>query len=358
MFEHSFYEFRSLKRNLTPFEKKTLSRLAPQGEVTSRGFKVVYEEDDDDLNEDPLDLLTHYFDIFLNIDCWRRRRVALRLPKDALTEELVNLYLTPTTDSFCQVIDDKIIIDIDLLCEAVDMTFIDGEGVLQSITGIYDELLRGDLRPLYIAWLYLSLNATEDEDEDEEYEDENENAAADDASSLEPPLPPGLQTLTAAQQHLANLFELNPFLLLAAAEASLPLDPQAAEPLQAHLPDSVPTATPPPRRTFQTIEDRAFDLRKQYHAERAAHEARLLSERLDALAARRPEVWKELTDLLTTQQNTRYPEVIEHLLDLQRLAVREGHTEQFQKELQALQQRFKRLTSFQRLLLKSGLRPT
>jgi hypothetical protein len=68
-----------------------------------------------------------------------------------------------------------------------------------------DELLRGDTRPLYLGWLARLGN--------EELEDDD----------LEPPLPAGLQSLTPAQEALAEFLLVDPDRLAAAAEASPPL---------------------------------------------------------------------------------------------------------------------------------------
>ena len=65
-----------------------------------------------------------------------------------------------------------------------------------SLIAVRDELMEGDLRALYIAWLASqSMIGSYDEDE-EEYEDEEE----DDEIISVPAVPPALGTLTAAQQ--------------------------------------------------------------------------------------------------------------------------------------------------------------
>lgn len=85
---------------------------------------------------------------------------------------------------------------------------------------IRDELMCGDLRSLYIAWLagqYIMRTA----DEEEEYE------------ISVPPVPPGLATLSSAQQALAEFLQVRTELLVAAArhsstEAPSPLDDDVA----------------------------------------------------------------------------------------------------------------------------------
>lgn len=53
--------------------------------------------------------------------------------------------------------------------------------------------------------------------EDEEYEDDGPDITAYD---LEPPIPPGLKKLSSPLQNFVQVFEIDPFLVQAAAEAS------------------------------------------------------------------------------------------------------------------------------------------
>jgi hypothetical protein len=78
----------------------------------------------------------------------------------------------------------------------------DGPGWMARLAPLRDEMLRGDRRPLYLGWL-AALCSEELDDDD-----------------LEPPLPPGLQTLTAAQQALVEFLQLDPYLLAVAQSAS------------------------------------------------------------------------------------------------------------------------------------------
>jgi len=81
----------------------------------------------------------------------------------------------------------------------------DGPGWMARLLPLRDELLRGDTRPLYLGWLARLGNG--------ELHD----------SDREPPLPNGLQALTAAQASLAEFMMLDPDWLAAAAETSPPL---------------------------------------------------------------------------------------------------------------------------------------
>jgi hypothetical protein len=96
----------------------------------------------------------------------------------------------------------------------------DAETLLSTIVGVRAELAAGDLRPLYIGWL-AAYGAWERD------EDAFDSAADDDP---EPPVPPGLNVLTAAQRALADFLRLDEDLLAVAAQTSPPLEDVADEP--------------------------------------------------------------------------------------------------------------------------------
>jgi hypothetical protein len=109
----------------------------------------------------------------------------------------------------------------------------DPQSLLSSIIGVRAELAAGDVRPLYLAWLAAYGAWERDEDVFDREADDN----------LEPAVPPGLGTLTAAQRALADFLRLDDDLLTIAAQASPPLEDTADNPddLAAWLPD-LPTA--------------------------------------------------------------------------------------------------------------------
>lgn len=74
----------------------------------------------------------------------------------------------------------------------------DGRGWMGRLAPLRDELLRGDMRPLYLGWLA------------------GVSAGEVDGDAIEPPPPPGLSRLTAAQQSLAEFLEIGRDLITAA----------------------------------------------------------------------------------------------------------------------------------------------
>ncbi|GAA3473327.1 hypothetical protein [Nonomuraea roseola] len=160
----------------------------------------------------------------------------------------------------------------------------DVERSLSAIVGVRAELAAGDLRPLYLVWL--SAYGTWERDEDAfDYEVED---------ALEPPVPPGLGSLSAPQRALADFLRLDDDLLAAAAEASRP-----AQPVQ-HDRKSLATwiGTLPAKRKdallLRVVEEDAagvrWELLREFGGETTDQEVetgRTIAELLDAAAARR-----------------------------------------------------------------------
>ena len=86
--------------------------------------------------------------------------------------------------------------------------WVEGEGWLDDLIGLREELIQGDLRGVYLAWLkaaetgFLMGNI--------------------DADTLEPPVPEGLNDLSQAQQALVQYLEINEAMIAVAAQKSEP----------------------------------------------------------------------------------------------------------------------------------------
>src|SRR4030065_1227642 len=81
------------------------------------------------------------------------------------------------------------------------------------------DLREGDYRLLYLAWLK-AMTLYGDPYADEEYEDDDSDITDNDRES---PVPPGLKKLSPPLQNFVQIFEIDPFLVQAAAEDSLDL---------------------------------------------------------------------------------------------------------------------------------------
>ena len=198
MSEYQYYEWQTLDRPLTAQEMTEVGKLSSHIHVTSTGAQVDYSWGD--FKHRPKDVLARYFDAFLYMANWGSRRVAFRFPRNLVDASLFEPYLVEWAIE-TDIVGDSLILDL-YLRDAEINDWVEGSGWLSKVSSLRNDILDGDLRALYIAWL--AAKQHEDMDDDD----------------LEPPVPPGLKQLTPALATLAELFDLDEHLILAAAEAS------------------------------------------------------------------------------------------------------------------------------------------
>ncbi len=210
MSEYQYYEFLAVDRPLDEQQQAEARALSTRATVTATSFVNEYHWGD--FKGDPSGMVEYYYDAHLYLADWGTRRIMLRLPSSALDIDVAKDYCVgeqvtvwPTREF--------VVLDLTIEDEPDDDWY-DPEGALPVIVGVRAELAAGDLRPLYLAWLAGYGTWERDEDAfDREADDE-----------LEPPVPPGLTTLTAPQRALADFLRLDGDLLAMAARTSPPRD--------------------------------------------------------------------------------------------------------------------------------------
>ena len=208
--EYQYYEFLAVDRPLTADEQDEVRQFSSSAKITATSFTNEYHWGD--FRGDPGHLMRHHYDAHLYLANWGTHRIMLRLPRTALDPKVARRYCVADQVSVSQA-DDYLIIDMTSEDESGEEDAGEEEP-LSAIVGVRTELAAGDLRPLYLAWL--SAYGTWERDE---YAFEE-----DDEDEVEPPVPPGLQSLTAAQRALAGFLRLDQDLLEVAAQASPPLE--------------------------------------------------------------------------------------------------------------------------------------
>jgi hypothetical protein len=243
------------------------------------------------------------------------------------------------------------------------------------------DLLRGDLRILYLGWL-LRAQSGELEDDD-----------------VEPFIPPGLAKLSAPLQGLVDFLGIDDDLIALAAEASdssppsstgegfvawvtaLPSaekdalllsfcegrDAMAGVRLRRRFEAEQPKqASAAGRRTMRQLLDgaaRVSEKREQKEAELAAKvrareiakAADLRAKHLGELAAREPEAWRKVVQLISLKTPKGYDEAVALLLDLRDLAARSDGASRFNSQLNAVRGDHASKPSFMGRLRKAGL---
>ncbi|MBI5787675.1 MAG: hypothetical protein HZA78_02315 [Candidatus Schekmanbacteria bacterium] len=141
-----------------------------------------------------------YFDAFLCLANWGTHRFMLRIPLRLLNTEIVDQYCA-SESAAAYVKGDYLILEF--VSETDDYDDEEGDGWLSSLIPLRADLIRGDFRCLYLAWL-LSAQRREL-----------------DAAEVEPSLPPNLGHLNAPLKSFADFLRIDSDLIEVAAEGSV-----------------------------------------------------------------------------------------------------------------------------------------
>ena len=361
MSEYQYYEWQCIDRSLTAAEQAEINGLSSHIHVTSTSAQVNYSWSSFKYN--PAKVLADYFDVFLYFANWGDQQLMFRFPKSLLDPALLQPYLVfdrVELDDYGEVYILRLILSED---DPPD-EWIDGGGKLSTLARLRDDILQGDYRVLYLAWL----RATElDYDLDEE--------------AVEPPVPPGLLELTPALSTFIDFFEIGSRLVKAAAHASpsMPNPPSAAEyqaalsglsrhecerflvrllagepdlalelkrTLQPLIGSTEPVSAPSPGRSVGAIHAVRDELEQaEKTRRRAAAEDRRLRE-LEALASRKQETWQQVERLVAEGNRKSYGEAVGLLVKLSDLARYQQDEAHFENRLADLRARYFRRRLF------------
>ncbi len=201
MSEYQYYEFLAIDRPLTTEEMSALRALSTRANITPVSFTNEYNWGDFKGNPDKL--MQRYFDAHVYVANWMTAIFMVRLPIEALSKE------TAKAIAVAHMLDFKAtqthwVITWSLEESENDDRFgmEDGRGWMARLAPVRDELLRGDIRSLYIGWLAAVTGEMMDNHE------------------IEPLSVSGLGSLTSAQQALAEFLEVDPDLLAGAGMGS------------------------------------------------------------------------------------------------------------------------------------------
>lgn len=259
MSEYQYYEFLAVDRPLTDGEQSEVRSTSTRARITATSFVNEYHWSG--FSGDTNLLMELYYDAHLYVAEWGTHRVMLRVPGDLLDLDVVDDFqVDERLDAWAT----RTSVVLDFISEDDAREFdldADSERWLSAMVGVRAELTVGDLRSLYLGWL-AGYGAWERE------ESLFDRSADDD---LEPPVPPGLNALTAAQRALADFLRLDRDLLAVAAETSAPIElvcgrPDGLGARAARLPvveKDAPTTPVAPRRTVADLLDATADRRTE-----------------------------------------------------------------------------------------------
>ena len=198
--EYQYYDFRAIDRPLTKKEMAALRSISTRAAITTTSFTNHYEWGD--LKANPSKLLEKYFDAFVYVANWGTHEFYIRLPQESVDYKLLKAMVPGET---VRVRKTARFVIVEFGGESEWDGEDDGTGWMASLMPLRSDLLRGDLRCLYLGWLRSAQDGGLDEDE------------------LEPHVPTGLQELSGPLDALIEFLEIDEDLVEVAAQASGPL---------------------------------------------------------------------------------------------------------------------------------------
>jgi FtsZ-interacting cell division protein YlmF len=361
MSEYQYYEFQAMDRPLSEKEREELRGYSSRAQITASSFVNVYHFGS--FKGNPGQWMEKYFDAFLYLANWGNRTLMFRVPAKLLASNAVAPYCAGESLT-CWTKGDHCIVSFD--SQEEESEWAEGEGWLSSLIPLRTELMRGDVRCLYLGWLRAALLG--------EFDD----------ATLEPPVPANLTKLHAPLRQFAEFLRIDEDWIAAAAERSADratarvlkediarriakLPPQEKDDLLVNLVETddphvvlefrrrLLAETQPatiasnsePRRSVGELRARAEAIaanRETAEAERRAREQeRLERERaahrrahLDSLAGKEDALWSRVESLIVTKQPKRYDEAVSLLADLRDLAERRTAHAEFSTKLETL----------------------
>jgi hypothetical protein len=375
MSEYQYYEWQTLERSLTAAEQKAVNGLSSHIDVSSSQAIVTY--DWGDFKHDPLDVLAKYFDAHLYFANWGSRCLAFRFPTGLLDVDAVEPYCDEDHTNISSIGAFQILA-IELNEEEGFDEWIDERGLLSTLARLRDDILQGDYRVLYLAWLKAMSLETGDEDEDDSDSLLNDH---------EPPVPAGLKQLSPPLQTFIDFFDVNPFLVSAAAELSPDLSParqtnfatlipylsrQECDEFLLKIVNAEPGAiavlrkkllafekpkseTKNKLRTFGELLKTAKHLRQAESKRQSEAKRKKHIDEMQKLSQREAEIWQDVENVLESGYTARNYDDATALLDkLQQLAEFQGTQAGFSLRLQILVKKYKARSALMSRWKKNG----
>jgi hypothetical protein len=370
MSEYQYYEFHAVDQPLTSADQTYLKGLSSRASVKGNSASFVYNYSD--FHSDPKKVLDRCFDMMLYIANFGTRQLMFRFPKKLVKPEVFKPYCVEHCISV-STIEKSVILDITMNGEDY-YTWIDDDGVsLGGFVALREDILQGDFRALYLAWLRSGFS----EDTDAEPEE-----------MIEPPVPPNLKKLSPALKELAEFFMVDEDLIAAAASESASAQ-ASSEPVEEWL--SALSEAERNRYLLRVIngeshvgaellrhlreqhgkqntlmgqdsrrtlaELMAIAKNKQKAREKGERQAAEKSRRkqLEAIEPKAETLWQEIIRLVELKQVTPYDHAVAHLTDLRDVAVMQGKADEFRDRLLKLQKQFSNRPGFITLLKNAGL---
>jgi hypothetical protein len=191
------YEFQAIDCPLSPEDQEYVQSLSSRVKLTATNAQFIYHYSD--FRGEPEALVDRCFDLYVHVSSYGVRQLIIRLPKELANPKIFAPYLVKYMVSM-EITEKSILLNINVAQEDY-ARWLHETSYVEDLLPLREELLRGDLRLLYLAWLAAGF--------------------AVDAMAIEnlvePPIPANLKTLSPGLLAFTDLFEIGENLIAAAA---------------------------------------------------------------------------------------------------------------------------------------------
>jgi hypothetical protein len=253
--------------------------------------------------------------------------------------------------------------------------WVEGEGLLRGIAQVQNDIMRGDYRSLYLAWLMVAVQ--------ELY------VLEDNEDLTEPPVPSGLHNLSPTLRNFTDFFEIDMDLVNAAAKDSerrSQPEVQLSDYLE-HLPDDekldflkrllagethldialakrlrelsgaddMPLPPTDQRRTIRQLLAQSEQV-EQERLEKERRQAEVARKKhLEKIARVEDQYWASVPQLIEQKRANTYDEAVQILKDLHDLAEQRGQLPEFQARIRDIRETYPTLRGLHSRLDNAGL---
>ena len=374
MSEYQYFEWQTVDRLLTEAEQEDVSDLSSHIDVSSSRAVVTYAYGS--FKHDPRKVLARFFDAHLYLANWGSRCLMFRFPSGLVNGNMIVPYCIQDRITF-RTMNAFDVLDMDL-SEEEGGGWIDDDGSLSGLISLRNDILQGDYRSVYLAWL--KVMSVQDG-----YLPRRRKSRA--QTPMAPAIPAGLKQLTPALRRFVEQFDIPTSLLEAAAEHSPELAQTVTmdfKPLvakltreqcdrflcrlaqgdatvsmelkkQLHAMEPCPQSFAGPGRSIDELLKRADAIesarkRREEREARRKHEAEMKD-----LADRETATWQQVDSLVALKQTKSYDDAIRLLAKLAQLAEFRGSQEDYRLRVNDLCERYKRLSGFRLRVQRANL---
>jgi len=193
-----YYYFEAIDKPLTSQQQAELRKISTRAQINSRRFENEYNWGD--LKANPDNLLKKYFDVHLYYTNWGTRIIMFKIPVKTVDFPLLKQYDNGETVRITKN-GNHVVVDITADCGDVDEWWEESQKISKYVS-FRDDLMAGDYRCLYIAWL-----------------------AGYNGRKKTPPIPPGMKKLSGTLRFFVDFMYLDENTLNAALELTSTEEP-------------------------------------------------------------------------------------------------------------------------------------